>query len=309
MIVTVTANTGIDYIAFVKELPRGKTIRATQMVESISGKPSDASWILGELGVTSHALGFSAGPNGDRAAGFLRDKGVQIDYVPVGGESRRNLILISEEGWQTAITTNSLFVIEEHLAQLRAKYIDALKHASVVVLGGTLPAGMTPAFYVDYIALARARGIPVIFDAAEPNLSAGLTSYPTIIKPNQDELSGLIGRPVILIDDAYQAGLTLYQQYGTITVTTLGAEGGLVVLRDRAYHIPIIPVPVVNAAGAGDAVLAGLAYALDKGLPIEDGLRVGFGAATATVTQPGTAQCTRDDVFRYAEQVQLIPYP
>ena len=49
MIVTVTANTGIDYIAFVKELPRGKTIRATQMVESIAGnrrmpRGFSASW-------------------------------------------------------------------------------------------------------------------------------------------------------------------------------------------------------------------------------------------------------------------------
>lgn len=308
MIVSVTANTSMDYIVFVKELLKDKTIRATRMVESIGGKPTDASWILGELGVPSYALGLGAGDNGERIKGFLRSKGVATDFIPVGGESRRNLILISEEGWQTAITTNSLIVTPEHLALLREKYIALLDAATLIILGGTLPAGMMPDFYTDYIALARARDIPVIFDAAEPNLSAGLRSRPTYVKPNRDELSGFMGRRVESLADAYAGGRAIIERYGTIPVITLGGDGGLAVLPDRAYRIPIIPVAVVNAAGAGDSVLAGLAYALMKGLPIEDGLRIGFGAATATCTMPGTAECRREDVLRYAEQVQLIPY-
>jgi 1-phosphofructokinase family hexose kinase len=308
MIVSVTANTSMDYIVFIKQLEQNKTIRATQMIESIGGKPTDASWILGELGVPSYALGFSAGFNGERIKGFLHSRGVITDFIPVGGESRRNLILISEEGWQTAITTNSLIIDADHLAIMRAKYLAALDTATLVILGGTLPYGLTADFYTDYIALARAKHIPVIFDAAEPNLSAGLQSRPTYVKPNKDELSGLIGRRVESLDEAYQAGRTIYERYGTISVITLGGEGGLAVLPDRAYHIPIIPVNVVNAAGAGDAVLAGLGYAVAKNLPIEDGLRIGFGAATATVTMPGTAECRRDDIWRYAALVELIPY-
>lgn len=308
MIVSVTANTSMDYVVFIKELVPNATIRATRMVESIGGKPTDASWILGELGVPSYALGFSAGMNGERIKEFLHSRGVTTDFIPVGGESRRNLILISEEGWQTAITTNSLIIGEDHLALMREKYVAALDTATLVILGGTLPYGMTPAFYTDYIALAHERAIPVIFDAAEPNLSAGLASRPTYIKPNKDELSGFLGRRVESLADAYQAGRAIYEQYGTITVITLGGEGGLAVLPDRAYHIPIIPVEVVNAAGAGDAVLAGLGYAVAKKLPIEDGLRVGFGAATATVTMAGTAECRRADIWRYAEMVELIPY-
>jgi len=308
MIVSVTANTSMDYIVFIKQLIKDATIRATQMVESIGGKPTDAAWILGELGVPSYALGFSAGMNGERIKGFLHDKGVTTDFIPVGGESRRNLILISEEGWQTPITTNSLIVSPEHLATLREKYIAALETATLVILGGTLPHGMTADFYTDYIRLARGKNIPVIFDAAEPNLSAGLKSHPTYVKPNQAELSGFVGHPVKSIEDAYQAGRMIYEQYGTIPVITLGSEGGLAVLPDRAYVIPIIPVNVVNAAGAGDAVLAGLGYAVANNLPIEDGLRIGFGAATATVTMPGTAECRREDILHYAEQVKLIPY-
>ncbi|MBE2269585.1 MAG: hexose kinase [Anaerolinea sp.] len=308
MIVSVTANTSMDYVVFIKQLIKDATIRATQTVESIGGKPTDASWILGELGVPSHALGFAAGFNGERIKGFLHSRGVTTDFIPVGGESRRNLIVISAEGWQTAITSNTLDVTQADIDLLYQKYTDLLKSASLIIIGGTLPNGMPPDFYTDTVRLARERNIPVIFDAAEPNLSAGLKSQPTYVKPNRDELSGMVGRRVETLDDAYHAGRMIYERYGSIPVITLGGAGGLAVLPDRAYIIPIIPVPVVNAAGAGDAVLAGIAYSIAKGLPIEDGLRVGFGAATATVTMPGTAECRREDVFRYAEQVQLVPY-
>ncbi len=308
MIVSVTPNTSMDYIVFVKDFPRDKTIRATRTAESIGGKATDASWILGELGMPSLALGFKAGRNGELIESFLHEKGVTTDFIPVEGESRRNLILISEEGWQTAITTSSLSISEAQIDILRQKYLKALETATVIVLGGTLPQGMKPEFYTEFIHLARERGVPVVFDAAEPNLSAGLGAQPNYIKPNKDELSGIVGRPIESLEDAYTAGRMLLDRYGTAPVITLGGEGGLAVLPDRAYYIPTIPVQVVNAAGAGDAVLAGITASLHRGQPIEDGLRLGFAAAAATVIMPGTAELTREDVERFMPQVELMPF-
>ncbi len=80
-------------------------------------------------------------------------------------------------------------------------------------------------------------------------------------------------------------------------------------LPGRAYRIPALKGQVVNAAGAGDAVLAGLAAALDRGQPVEEGLRLGFAAAAAVVLTPGTADCRRADVERFLPQIELIPYP
>lgn len=308
MIVSVTPNTSMDYIVFVKDFPRDKTIRATRTVESIGGKATDASWILGELGMPSLALGFKAGRNGELIESFLHAKGVTTDFIPVEGESRRNLILISEEGWQTAITTSSLYISEAQIDILRQKYLKALETATVIVLGGTLPQGMKPEFYTEFIRLARKRGVPVVFDAAEPNLSAGLQAQPNYIKPNKDELSGIVGRPIESLEDAYAAARMLLDRYGTAPVITLGSMGGLAVLPDRAYYIPTIPVQVVNAAGAGDAVLAGITASLHRGQPIEDGLRLGFAAAAATVIMPGTAELTRADVERFLPQVELTPF-
>jgi 6-phosphofructokinase 2 len=68
-------------------------------------------------------------------------------------------------------------------------------------------------------------------------------------------------------------------------------------------------VKVVKTAGAGDAILAGLAAALARGQPVEEGLRLGFAAAAAVLLTPETAACRPADVDRLLPQVELRPYP
>lgn len=310
MIVTVTANTTIDLTVFVPELLPDRTIRAARTVQSMGGKPTDASWILGEIGIPSLALGFTGGATGEKVVSLLRARGVTTDFTPADGDTRTNVIIIDEKNdTHTTITTTTMSIAPGHLAALRARYVAALDQASVVVLGGTLPKGLEPSFYTDFITLARERDLPVVFDAAEPNLSAGLQARPTYIKPNQDELEQLSGHSIGSLADAYAAGRAVYERTGVIPIITLGSDGALAVLPDRAYFVPPIPVEVVSPAGAGDAVLAGIAASIDRGQPIEEGLRLGCAAATAVVLMPGTADCRRADVERFLPQVELIPYP
>jgi 1-phosphofructokinase family hexose kinase len=310
MIVTVTANTTLDHTVFVPSFVPNKTIRATSSIFSMGGKPTDASWILGEMGIPSLALGFAAGAIGQKVESLLHKKGVRTDFIQVEGETRINSVIIAQDTHaHTTITTTMMEVHPEHLAALKTKYAAALEAASCVVIGGTLPRGVSPAFYTEYITIAREKRIPVILDAAEPNLSAGLAAHPDFIKPNRDELEALLGNPIPSLEVAYTAGREILEQYGTAPVITLGGEGALAVLPDRAYRIPPLNIEVVSAAGAGDAVLAGLASAISRSQPIEDGLRLGMAAAAAVCLLPGTADCHREDVERLLPQVELIAYP
>lgn len=310
MIVTVTANTTVDLILFVSSFQMNRTMRATQTAQSMGGKPTDASWILGELGIPSLALGFAAGAIGEKAKTMLHAKGVTTDFIEVGGETRINVVIVSQDGQgQSTITTSTLDVTPEHVEMLKNRYQEALDQATCVVLGGTLPKALTPEFYVDMIGLARERNIPVIFDAAEDNLRVGITAKPNYIKPNADELQQLVGRSLNSLEEIYQAGREIVNRYGTCPVISLGGEGGLAVLPDRAYFIPTLKIDVVSASGAGDGVLAGITAAVSRGQPVEEGLRLGFASAAAVCLQPGTADCHREDVERLLPQVVLQPYP
>jgi fructose-1-phosphate kinase PfkB-like protein len=54
--------------------------------------------------------------------------------------------------------------------------------------------------------------------------------------------------------------------------------------------------------------LAGLAASIVRHQPIEEGLRLGFAAATAVVITEGTAECSLTDIERYAAQIEVLPY-
>lgn len=309
MIVSVTARTSMDHILFIPSFKLNATLRATRTLNSMGGKSTNASWVLAELGDPVLALGFAAGHVGQQIVAMLQERGVTVDFTWVEGESRRNIAIICEDGsGQTSITPRTLQVNPEHITRLFEKYDAALAQATIVLSGGSLPPGVTPEFYRNLVSRARQRDIPVVLDAAGDNLRAGLEAGATYIKPNHEELSALIGESVETDAAAYHAARQIYEQYGAASIVTLGAKGALAVLPDRAYRIPALPVKVVNNLGAGDSVAAGITASVHRGLPVEEGLRLGIAAAAAVLQTPRTADCDRAEVERLAQQVQLIPY-
>lgn len=309
MILTVTPNSTIDWTIILPYFKWNQTIRSKKAVWGMAGKPADASWILGELGIPNLAIGFAAGIAGEKMITMLQKKGVETDFVWVDGETRINVHLVNEDnGGQSTLVVDTLIISYEYKRQLWELYTTALEDAAAVIIGGSLPKDIGAEFYKEYIQEAMQRGIPVVFDSSDPYLKYGLVGKPTIIKPNRTELQSITEQPTESIEDIYQAAMDIFTHYGTMVIVTLGEKGALAVLGDRAYMVPIPKVEVCSIAGAGDAVLAGIAYALAEKKPLEDGLRLGFAAAGAVILTPGTADCRKADVERLLPTIELIPY-
>ncbi len=310
MIVSVTPNSTIDWTIFIPYLHWNETIRSQKAVWGMGGKPADASWILGELGIPSLAMGFAAGLIGEKMFAMMHAKGVQTNFVQVEGETRLNVHLVDlESGGQSLLAVDTLIVRPEHVKEFFAKYEKALDQANAVVTGGSLPKSVELSVLTDIVCLARERGIPVALDTSGPHIQPGLEGKPDFFKPNRTELSTAVGWPVQTIGEAYKAAREVLTKYGTQVVVTLGEQGALAVLKDRVYRIPAPKVDKVESiAGAGDGVLAGIAWALAVCQPIEEGLRLGIAAAGAVVMQPATADCRKADVDRLLPTIELIPY-
>jgi 1-phosphofructokinase family hexose kinase len=202
-----------------------------------------------------------------------------------------------------------LKVLPEHIQAFLKEYEDALQDAAAVLIGGSLPAGVPLDFYPQIIRLAREKNLPVVFDASGEELRRGVEARPTVIKPNRDELKQLVPGDYSTTEAVYQAACSLRDRIGCSVVVTLGSEGALAVSKPASYWIPAIKVRTVSAAGAGDGVLAGITAALSRGEPFENGLRLGFAAATAVLLTPATADCRKADVERFYPEIRLIPYP
>jgi len=310
MIVTVNPNTAIDRTIFVPTFALNRTIRATSFAIGMGGKAADASYILGEMGIPSLALGFAAGRTGEQMETILRSKGVTTDFIWTAGETRLNVLIVCEDGsGQSTLASESLVVNQNDVDLLWEKYLATLSFASCIVLGGSLPKGVQQSIYTDMIRKAHKRDIPVIFDASGKVLRAGLEGHPTIVKPNQFELGELTGERIASIEDAFRVACKIQSTYGSSMIVTLGKKGALAVLPNCSYFIPPLDVKVVSTAGAGDGVLAGLALSLSQQKDWEYGLRLGFAAAAAVMMTPATADCQRSTVEDLLDKVTLLPYP
>ncbi len=310
MVVTITPNTAIDRTLFVPRFETGQTLRASREAIGMGGKAADASWILGELGQPSLALGFAAGETGRRMESMLRARGVKTDFIWVKGSTRENVLIVNEDGsGQTTIAVESLLVTPADVAKLSSKVESALPGASSLVLGGSLPLGVPPAMHAQFVRAARAAGVPTLFDASGEALHAGLEARPTVVKPNRVELESLAGRSLTTLEAVWNAMLGLHERYRTWPIVTLGPEGGLALTPEGGFRITVPQVQAVSTAGAGDAVFAGLAASYARGQNMAWGLRLGFAAAAAVLLTPATADCRRADVERLQPLVKLESYP
>lgn len=310
MILTVTPNTAIDWTILVHHFMWNETLRASQNVWGMGGKPADASWVLGELGEKTLASGFAAGAIGKKMEELLHQKGVKTDFVQVDGETRVDVHIIDEENHgQSTLVTDTLLIKDEHVQELLKKFEAVLDKADAVIAGGSLPKSLNKNILVDLVSIAHKHHVPIALDTSGKYLLPALEAKPNVIKPNRIELSTIAGKPVITVEDAYRAAHAIFTKYGTEVIVTLGAADALAVLKDRSYLIPMPKVEkVVSTAGAGDGVLAGIGYALAHKMPLEEGLKLGFAAAGAVIMTLGTADCHKADIERILPTIQLIPY-
>jgi len=307
VIVTFNPNTAIDYTLKVAKFELNTTIRADAYAWGMGGKASDAAWILGKLGEPVLALGFAAGDNGLRMQSMLRERGIKTDFVWVDGETRLNVVIVCTAEGQTTFTAPGLHVSPSHVTELISRYKKALAVASCVVIGGSLPLGITPDLYKKTISFARQRSIPVIFDSSGAMLAAGLKAKPSLIKPNLDEITSLLGYRPGSRDEIMQAVKDICKAYAVDMILTLGEEGAIASLSRRLYSIEPLFVPVESAAGAGDGVLAGMALAISRQEPLERGLTYGFALAGAIVQTLATADFRMEDYENLVQRISVVP--
>jgi 1-phosphofructokinase family hexose kinase len=309
MVITVTPNTALDRTLRVARLLPNRTLRARPATLSPTGKGVDVSLVLAEMDVLSVAMGFVAGDTGKQLEAALRAKGIDSALTWVAGETRINNVIIGEaDNSHTTITADSLLVNEAHVAALMKTFTQHIKQAKCVALGGSIPAGVDPSLYAQLIAIARQHRVPTIIDATGEAMTLALAAQPDWMKPNREELEAFAGCEVYTVRDAWHAAQSLRARHGVHVLASLGADGLLVVMADRSLYAPALRVPVVNPAGAGDALVAGLAASIARGESIDVGVRMGVAAAAATLMKPGTAECDRADIERLLPAVSVMPF-
>ncbi|NQM13619.1 tagatose-6-phosphate kinase [Streptococcus suis] len=269
MILTITLNPSVD-IAYQLDTFHLDTVNRVEKVQKTAGgKGLNVTRVLKQIGEDVVATGFIGGDFGSYVKKQLTQNDVKNSFVEISGETR-NCIAILHEGQQTEILEQGP-TIQEHEALNFIEHLrNLLSKVEVVVISGSLPKGLESDYYVKIVELCKKFGVAVVLDCSGEALKKVLESKekPTVIKPNTEELSQLIGSDVTDENQELQSVLSsqMFQGIEWIVVS-LGAKGAFAKHKDKFYRVRIPKIDVVNPVGSGDSTVAGIAASLAHALP------------------------------------------
>ena len=255
MIYSVTINPAIDYVIGLPKLELGLVNRLDSAIKLPGGKGINVSRILKELDIPTTAWGFTGGFTGNFINQSLAALGLGCDFTPIAGDTRINVKLKAED--ETELNAPGPQLTDAEITAFRAKF-SKLQAGDVVVMAGSIPAGLPASFYRDLIPLIHERGAEFVIDTTGQALLDTLPLNPLVVKPNHHELAELFGdAEYASFQETAAAGRKLLDLGAKHVLISMAGAGALLVTRDKAWHGTVPKGQVKNSVGAGDSMLAG----------------------------------------------------
>ena len=308
MITAVCLNPAVDRTVSVPALEPGALNRVTASRSDAGGKGVNVAVTLARLGEKAACVAFLPRENGRLVEEKLQGEGVEGAGVALEGAIRTNLKILDEsKGEITEINESGAPVNEAQLGDMAALIERYAEKSDFLVLSGSLPPGCPASFYREIMERVAPLPCRVALDADAGRLREGLKAHPFLIKPNRRELMELTGKPLPTLADVTGAARSLIEGGVGLAAVSMGGEGALIVSRDKALFAPRVDVAARSTVGAGDAMIAGLAAGLHRGLPLEETFRLAVACATASVMSEGTGLIDRPTVQSLLPRVKILP--
>ena len=302
MIYTVTFNPAIDYVVRLdRELKVGDVNRARGEDCVLGGKGINVSGVLAELGCESVTLGFVAGETGAWLERGLAAQGLKTDFVHLEhGMTRINVKIKAEK--ETELNGAGPDIPEGAMQALETK-LDRLQKDDILILAGSIPASLAQTTYERLLARLEGRGVRAVVDATRDLLVNVLRYRPFLIKPNNHELSEIVGIKLTNDNEVVTAAKMLQEKGARNVLVSMAGDGALLLDEQGGVHRIGCPKgTVVNSVGAGDSMVAGFVAGYQQsGGNYDTALRLGTACGSATAFSLGLA--TRQDIEKLLKTI------
>lgn len=280
--------------------------RATSVYETAAGKSINVAKVAAALGEEVMATGFLGGETGKFIRAQLDQMGIKHKFVEVRPKTRTCITVIDEtNGESTELIEEAEAIDDAAWDQLRRTFKELVVKAKIVVLSGSLPPDAPVGFYGECVKAANAAKARVIVDAKGEELALAIFEKPYLIKPNEVELSETTGIPIDS-DVTLREGIRQVQQAGAAwVIVSRGGDPLIVADAENSAQITPPEVEVVSPIGSGDALAAGIAVGLMRGMSVPDAAKLGVACGAANAKGYLAGFVKTDDVYDLHPRVQI----
>ncbi|MDO4323721.1 MAG: 1-phosphofructokinase [Lachnospiraceae bacterium] len=306
MIVTVTMNPAIDKTVDIDSLEQGGLNRIQRIELDAGGKGINVSKTIKQLGGTSIATGFIAGNAGEVIEKVLSEYGIQTDFIRVSGETRTNMKVVEKRGVVTELNEPGPKVSEADLQELIGKLESYASPETLIVLSGSIPSGVDKNIYRTITEKMHAKGASVLLDADGGLFVNALEAKPDIIKPNRVELEEYYHLDhQAAEEELVELGRKLQDKGIGFVAISMGGSGAIFLGKEEGLKCRGLSVKTHSTVGAGDAMVAALAWGWERKLPMREAAALGMATSAGAVTTVGTKPPARELVDELLKQVEL----
>lgn len=290
MIYSVTVAPAIDYSLSMGDKPvRSDGVNRPEPGHfSVGGKGITVSRMLKNLKLDSIPIIATGGNVGEDIQNFVeKDFPTSAIYLPTEAESRIDVV-ITGSNLDLRFDPPAPKITEDGLKQM-FDYLKAnLKKDDIVILSGSLGQEDKHLYETIMEQCVNPAGAYTILDTVDEALTNALHCRPYMIKPNDEELGDLIGRPLYGEDDIIHGAEELKAKGPRTVMVTMGKKGAYFFAEDGAiYHCSNASGKQISAVGAGDSSIAGFIKGLAEHRNIEETLQYSMAAGGATAFSEG----------------------
>jgi len=291
-IVTITLSPCIDKSTTVDKFIPEKKLKCSYPILEAGGGGINVSRALKNFDTHSTCIYISGGYTGKILNSLVHHE--RIDAVPIPSNlfTRENFIVFENQThlqFRFGMPVNA--VSDGEWKQVMAN----LKKgpSKFIVLSGSISPKISTQFFKLLSTHIKKTGAKFVVDTAGVPLKHILKTGAYLIKPNQNEFSGLFGTKQLNVKEIVSRANKMIKE-GKIEniLVSLGKDGAVLINKESATQFIPPKLKVKSTVGAGDSMVAGIVYLLDKGKVIEEAVKFGIACGSATSINSGMQLCT-----------------
>ena len=287
-ILTLTLNPALDLTGHLEQMQVGEVNLVRSGHLHPAGKGLNVARVLKDLGAEVLVSGFLGQENQAPFHELFQACQLGDHFLVVPGATRINVKMVEASGRVTDLNFPGVEVSDDELLRFEQQLQTLLPQIEYVVVAGSLPRGVTPERLSQWLHSLAEQGKKVLFDSSGAAMAAGLTAKPFLIKPNEHELADWAGQPLESLEALMAAAESLQARYQIPhVVVSRGADGVLWRAGSSWWQAKPPRMSVVSTVGAGDSMVAGLAWGLSQSWSMEQILRLASAVSALAVTQIG----------------------
>lgn len=305
-ILTITLNPAVDLATSIERVVAGPKLYCKAPRVDPGGGGVNAARAIRKLGGQVTALVAVGGAMGEQLLQLLAAEDVLALAVHAGGETRQSFAVTDETtGEQFRFSVPGEAMDAADGARLLSAIAQAAPQDGYVVLSGGVTPGLDDDFPRQILEAIAPRTDKLVVDTSKAALAHLLTSPGSpvhLLRLDQREAEQAAGRRLPAVEDSLAFAQNLIARgVAHIVAGGRGAEGSVLAAGDQRFFCRAPHVEVQSKIGAGDAYTGALTLALSRGEPLDQALRWGVSAASATVGTEGTA------LFESGQAEALLP--